>query len=176
MDTILYYICVPLGYLMKWCWHLVGNYGLAIILFTLATKVVLLPISIWIQKNSILMVKIQPEINYLKANLNGNIDAIAEEQSKLFKREKYHPMASLVPLILQLVLLLGVVQIIYHPMSYLFGISQDTINALAKFLKVNTEESSFQLQIIDAINCIGFEVESINKFNKNEKIKSLFKK
>ncbi len=151
MDTILYYICVPLGYLMKWCWQLVGNYGLAIILFTLATKVVLLPISIWIQKNSILMVKIQPEINYLKANLNGNIDAIAEEQSKLFKREKYHPMASLIPLILQLVLLLGVVQIIYHPMSYLFGISQDTINALAKFINVSTEESSFQLQIIDAI-------------------------
>lgn len=151
MDTILYYICIPLGYLMKWSWQLVGNYGLAIILFTLATKVVLLPISIWIQKNSILMVKIQPEVNYLKANLNGNIDAIAEEQAKLFKREKYHPMASLVPLILQIVLLLGVVYIIYHPMSYLFAISEDTITALANHIGANTAESSFQLEIIDAI-------------------------
>lgn len=151
MDTILYYICIPLGYLMKWCWQLVGNYGLAIILFTLATKVVLLPISIWIQKNSILMVKIQPEVNYLKANLNGNLDALAEEQSKLFKREKYHPMASLVPLILQIVLLLGVVFIIYHPMDYLFAYSSDTVNALAKFIGANPEESSYQLAIIDAI-------------------------
>ena len=151
MDTIIYYICIPLGYLMKWSWQLVGNYGLAIILFTLATKVVLLPISIWIQKNSILMVKIQPEINYLKANLNGNIDAIAEEQAKLFKREKYHPMASIIPLILQIVLLLGVVYIIYHPMSYLFAISEDTITALANHIGANTAESSFQLEIIDAI-------------------------
>ena len=85
MDTLIYYVCIPLGYLMKWCWQLVGNYGVAIILFTLATKFVLLPVSIWIQKNSILMVKIQPEVNFLKANLQGNIDAIADEQSKLFK-------------------------------------------------------------------------------------------
>ena len=78
MDTILYYICIPLGYLMKGCYFVFHNYVLAIILFTLATKIVLLPISIWIQKNSILMVKIQPEINFIKANLSGNLDAIAE--------------------------------------------------------------------------------------------------
>ena len=54
MDLILYYVCIPLGQLMKWCWQLIGNYGLAIILFTLATKIVLLPVSVWIQKNSIL--------------------------------------------------------------------------------------------------------------------------
>ena len=60
MGSVLYYICIPLGYLIKWCTALVGNYGLAIVLFTLATKLVLLPLSVWIQKNSILMVKIQP--------------------------------------------------------------------------------------------------------------------
>ena len=151
MDTIIYYICIPLGYLMKWCWQLVSNYGVAIILFTLATKFILLPLSIWIQKNSILMVKIQPKINYLKANLNGNIDAIADEQSKLFKKEKYHPMASIIPLILQIVLLLAVVYIIYHPMSYLFAIPEDVITTLANYIGVSTEDSSFQLAIIDAI-------------------------
>ena len=40
MDQLLYYICIPLGILMKWCWQLVGNYGVAIILFTLVTKIV----------------------------------------------------------------------------------------------------------------------------------------
>ena len=151
MDTIIYYICIPLGYLMKWCWQLVGNYGVAIILFTLGTKFILLPISIWIQKNSILMVKIQPDVNFLKARLQGNIDAIAEEQSKLFKKEHYHPILSMIPLILQIVLLLGVVYVIYHPMSYLFGISDANINLLAEHLKLNVEDSSFQLAIIEAI-------------------------
>ncbi|MBQ3048259.1 MAG: membrane protein insertase YidC [Clostridia bacterium] len=151
MDTILYYICVPLGYLMKWCWQLVSNYGVAIILFTLLTKIVLLPVSIWIQKNSILMVKIQPEVNFIKANYHGNFDAIADEQAKLFKKHKYRPMASIVPLILQIVLLLGVVYIINKPMNYLFGISDSVINSLANFINITTEDSSFQLSIIEAI-------------------------
>ncbi|MCH5142435.1 MAG: membrane protein insertase YidC [Clostridiales bacterium] len=151
MDTINYYLCIPLGYLMKGCWMLVSNYGLAILLFTLATKIVLMPLSVWIQKNSILMVKIQPQINFLKAEFSGNLDAIAERQAKLFKKEHYHPMLSIIPLILQIIILLSVVYIIYHPMSYLFGISGDTIDLLAKYIGADTGSSSYQLEIIEAI-------------------------
>ena len=151
MDTILYYICIPLGVLMRWCWLLVKDYGLAILLFTLATKVVLLPVSVWIHKNSILMVKIQPSVNFLKAEHYGDMDTIADEQAKLFKREKYHPMLSLIPLAVQIILLMGVVQIIYHPLEYLFSVDSATIGAVAEWLGVSTEDSSVQLRIIDAI-------------------------
>lgn len=151
MDKVIYYLCLPLGYVMKFCQMIVSNYGVAIILFTLLTKLVLLPISVWIQKNSILMVKIQPEINFLKARLAGNVDAIADEQSKLFKREHYHPMISIIPLILQLLLLLAVVDIIYHPLNYLYGFSNDTLQAVANFLELDTENKACQLQIIEAI-------------------------
>ena len=151
MDTVIYYICLPLAYLMKGLWLLVGNYGVAIILFTLASKIILFPISVWTHKNSIQMVKIQPEINFLKANNSGNLDAIADGQAKLYKREHYHPLLSLVPLAIQVLLLLGVVYIIYHPMGYLFGISNDAINSLAAYLEIDTGNSSFQLSIIQAI-------------------------
>ncbi len=161
MDRLIYYICIPLGYLMKGCWLLTRHYGLAIILFTLATKFVLLPISVWIQKNSILMVKIQPQINFLKAKHYGDGETIAEEQSKLFKEQKYHPMLSLVPLIIQFVLLLGVVQIIYHPLGYLFGVKDATVSALAKFIGVNTSESSCQLSIVNAIHAGKITASSV---------------
>ena len=151
MDQIMYYVCVPFGILMKWCWQLVGNYGAAIILFTLATKLVLLPFSVWIHKNSINMIKIQPAVNFLKANHYGDMDTFAEEQSKLFKKEKYHPMLSLIPLILQIFLLLAVVEIIYHPMQYLFGIDTATIRAIGAHLGLNLESSSYQLEIIEAV-------------------------
>lgn len=151
MEQILHYICLPFGYLLKGCWLLVGNYGVAILLFALALKLVLLPLSVWIQKNSILMVKIQPEVNFLKARLLGNNDAIAEEQAKLFKREHYHPMISLIPLILQLVLLMIVVDIIYNPLTYLFGFSETSIEAMAEFIGVSTSKSGYQLSIIEAI-------------------------
>ena len=96
MDQILYYVCIPLGALMKWCWQIIGNYGLAIVLFTFATKILLLPFSVWIHKNSIQMVKIQPAVNFLKVNHYGDMDTFADEQAKLFKKEKYHPVRRVV--------------------------------------------------------------------------------
>lgn len=63
MEFINTVIGTPLGYLMWVCYWVCKNYGLAIILFTVLTKVILFPINIWVQKNSIKMVKLQPEVN-----------------------------------------------------------------------------------------------------------------
>lgn len=161
MD-IMYYICLPLGYLMKWCWMLVGNYGLAIILFTLATKIVLLPLSVWIHKNSIQMVKIQPDINFLKANHYGDMDTIADEQAKLYKKHHYRPMLSLVPLAVQIILLLGVVEIIYHPLDYLFSLNADTVRDMADMCGIATDTSSYQLALIEAVK--GGSLDGVAEF------------
>lgn len=98
-----------LTWVMDGCYSLCRNYGLAIILFTFISKIVLLPVSLWTYMNSITMIKIQPDINLLKIKYYGQKDTIAEEQAKLFKEKKYHPLASTIPLIIQLVLLMGVV-------------------------------------------------------------------
>lgn len=86
------------------------NYWIAILFFTFLTKVILLPLSVWVQKNSIKTVKMQPEINHIKATYFGNRDAISEEQYKLFKKTGYNPFADLIPLFVQLALLMGVVE------------------------------------------------------------------
>ena len=151
MNDILYYICIPLGVLMKWCWQAVGDYGFAVLLFTLATKLVLLPISVWIHKNSILMVKIQPEMNMLKVKYHADGQTLAEEQTKLFKRAKYRPMLTLVPLALQIILLLGVVYIINRPLTYLFGVSESDVLSLAQAAGMNLESSSYELSLIEAV-------------------------
>lgn len=98
--------------ILNYCYFFCKNYGWAIILFTLLSKIVLLPLSIWVQKNSIKMVKIQPEINFLKVRYFGDPDAIAEEQAKIYKREKYNPLASIFPLMVQLLLLMAVIEAI----------------------------------------------------------------
>ncbi|MFR0800968.1 MAG: membrane protein insertase YidC [Suilimivivens sp.] len=87
-----------------------GNYGLAIILFTFLTKIILLPISIMVQNNSIKMVKMYPELNRIKVKYFGSKDMISEEEYQLYKKENYHPMLDLVPVVIQLVLLMGVVE------------------------------------------------------------------
>lgn len=98
------------GNIMSFCYDIVHNYGWTIVLFTFFTKIILLPISILVQKNSIKMVKMYPEINHIKAKYYGNKDMIAEEEYQLYKKENYHPMLDLVPVLLQLVLLMGVVE------------------------------------------------------------------
>lgn len=144
-----------LGYVMAWCYRLISNYGIAIILFTFISKIVILPISIWVQKNSIKMVKMQPEINRIKTRFFGDKDSIADEQSKLFKQEKYNPLASLIPLAVQIILLLGLVAVIYHPLDYLLHLPADVIDAFNSLIVtltgVDPESSSIQLAVVENI-------------------------
>lgn len=98
-----------LGYLIEFCYNILHNYGLAIVAFTLLTKVILFPLSVWVHKNGIKMVRLMPELNELKLKFYGDKDSIAEETQKLYKREKYHPLASTIPMIVQLVMLIGVI-------------------------------------------------------------------
>lgn len=111
------WLYAPLEWIMNWCYALCHNYGFAIILFTLISKLVLLPVSIWVQKNSIKMVELQPDINFLKVKYFGDKDAIAEGQTKLFAQKKYHPLASMIPLVIQILLLMGVIAVIKAGMN-----------------------------------------------------------
>ena len=112
MDSIISWIGSALGAVMEICYSVCRNYGLAIILFTLISKIILLPLSIWVHYNGLKMVRMMPKINWLHVNHYGDRDAIAEGQAKLYKEEKYSPLAGLVPVIVQLILLLGLVQVI----------------------------------------------------------------
>ena len=148
MDNVMYYICYPLGYIMKWCREQVGNYGLAIILFTLVTKLVILPVSVWVHKNSIRMVSIQPQINRLKAKFYGDRERIAEEQTALYRQVGYNPFANSIPLLIQLLLLAAVVYIIKQPLTHVLRLDGSTIRALADALGVSAKEG--QLEIVRA--------------------------
>lgn len=94
---------------MALCYSWTGSYLLAIIVFTLLTKVILFPVSCWMQRESIKMVQLTPDLNALKIKYYGDKDTIAEETQKLYKEKKYHPIASTIPMVIQLVLLMGVI-------------------------------------------------------------------
>ena len=110
MGTITDAVVNALVFVIDLCNALCHNYWIAILLFTFLTKVILLPLSVWVQKNSIKTVRMQPEINHIKASYLGNQDAISEEQYKIFKKYGYNPFADLIPLFVQLALLMGVVE------------------------------------------------------------------
>ncbi|MDL2289661.1 YidC/Oxa1 family membrane protein insertase, partial [Clostridia bacterium OttesenSCG-928-F22] len=127
MGIINTIIGVPLGWLMWLCYTLISNYGLAIIFFTLLTKVIMFPLSIWVQKNSIKMVKLQPAVNRIMARFAGNRDRIAEEQLALYKKEHYRPLAGVIPMLIQIPIILGLISVVYNPLQHLLHLNPDVI-------------------------------------------------
>lgn len=146
---------IPLGLLMYFCYLMTRNYGVAIIIFTLLTKIILYPLNIMVQKNSIKMVKIQPELNNITAQFPDNPDRASEEQLKLYKRENYHPLAGLIPMMIQIPLVLGVMQVIYNPLQHLLRLPADVIAAISSHtmeaLALTEAGSSIQVKAINLI-------------------------
>lgn len=158
MDSIIAFIGQLLGYVIRPCYQLTQNYGLAILMFVLISKIVLLPISIWVQKNGIKLVKMQPEINWLKVNHYGDLDTIAEKQAEIYKKYRYNALASIVPLLIQVVILLGLVEVIYNPLTYILQLPDECINALVsltgELTGADVAASSIQMTVVNAADVL----------------------
>ncbi len=102
-----------LSLIVRPCYDLTGNWWLAILLFTIITKIILIPMSLWVQKNSIVMVQIMPALNRLKVQYFGDRETIGEKQNEMYKEKGYHPLLSLIPLAVQIVILFGLVDVIH---------------------------------------------------------------
>lgn len=98
-----------LSSLLRLCCSAAGSYAPAIALFTLLTKIILFPVSLWTQRNGIRMVELMPALNRLKIRYYGDRDTIAEETQKLYKQYGYRQFAGILPMIIQLILLIGVI-------------------------------------------------------------------
>lgn len=154
MELINTIIGIPLGYLMWVCYTLVKNYGLAIIVFTFFTKVIMFPISLWVQKNSVKMVTLQPQVNNLMAQYAGNRDKAAEEQMALYKREGYKPLSGVVPMLLQIPIILGLISVVYNPMQHLLHLDSNIIEAFVNQAQQYVGSplgSTGQLKVIELI-------------------------
>lgn len=99
--------------IVDWAHSVTGSYWIAILVFTVVSKVVLMPLSLWCQKNSIVMVQVMPDLFRLKEKFFGDREAIEEGQSELYKKHRYHPLLSLVPLGIQIIILFALVDVIH---------------------------------------------------------------
>jgi len=144
MDAINAILGIPLGYIFYFCYSLLQNYGLAILLFTLLTKVLLFPLSLIAQKNAITMVRIQPVLDEIKQRFAGNNALVMEEQKALYKREHYSMLKGLLPLLIQIPIILGLICVVYFPLQHLLHLDTATIRVLvaatADYLETSVAE------------------------------------
>ncbi len=118
----------PFGWIMYGIYSLVNNYAVAIILFTIVTKLILFPISYRQQLSSARMQRLTPKINKLREKYKDDREKLQQEQTKLYQEEHVNPSGGCLPMILQFVLLFGVMDAVYKPLSFILRLGDDLID------------------------------------------------
>ena len=90
------------GAILKFFYELSGNYGVAIILFTLAVNIILLPLTWKQQKSTTKMQSIQPELKKIQQKYKNDKEKLNMEMMKLYKDNDINPMGGCLPLLIQL--------------------------------------------------------------------------
>ncbi|HVL65104.1 MAG TPA: YidC/Oxa1 family membrane protein insertase [Actinomycetota bacterium] len=98
---------------------LIPSYGLAIILLTVAVRVLLLPLSIKQTRSMREMQRIQPEIKRLQAKYKGNRQKMNEELMALYKEHNVNPFGGCLPLLMQFPVLIGLFYVVREPLKYM---------------------------------------------------------
>lgn len=133
------------GYILKWIYLLVKNYGLAIIIFSVLVKIVMLPISIKQQKTMKKNEKIQKELKILQIKHKGNPERLNQETMELYKRENVNPFGGCFTIIIQFILLISMFYLVKSPLTYMQKIDSNIIeNEIIEIKKVNGEDSISQ--------------------------------
>ena len=123
-------ISVPLGWLMRFIYNTVGNYGLSLILFTLATKIILIPLAIKQKKSMIRMNVFQPMIQNIQKKYANDPAKQQEELSKLQSEHGFSMTSGCLPTLVQLPILFGLIDVIYKPLRHIAGVKNDIITAI----------------------------------------------
>ena len=111
----------PLGWILHGFYLLCDNFGVAILLFAVFVRIVLFPVSVVAHKNSLRLLKLKPALDLLKIRYSADKEQMSEEQYKLFKKEKYNPLLGLLPLILQLIVVIGMLRAMYSSIAQMAG-------------------------------------------------------
>lgn len=130
--SILNYLYSAFGYVLEFFYKLFGsNYVLAIVLFTVVVRLLLLPTSIPQQKNQAKQFRIQPKMQKLQEKFGRDRQRLQQEQQDLYSREGFNPMAAgCGPMLVTLPLLWGVYGAITRPLSCVLHIGTKNLEIL----------------------------------------------
>ena len=149
----------PLGFIIWLAYLVTGNYALSIVIFTVITRILLFPISVKQQKSSAATQALAPKLEKLKKQYANNPTKMQEAQMALYEEEGVNPMASCLPLMIQLPILYGVFDVVYRPLTHILRFSNDIINQASKicqgieaYADIKAFSSRAELYLLQALN------------------------
>lgn len=145
-----------LGRILNFFYWLIPNYGWALVVFTLAVKLILLPLSLKQQKSMTKMKLVQPKMTELQEKYGNDRQKLSEETMKLYKEYNISPMGGCLPMLIQLPILFGLFYVIRNPLTYMLGYENQQIWALmAEYGIANSPQ--MEIEIATRANLINFD-------------------
>ncbi len=124
---MLSFIAKPFGMLLMWLYDWLGNYGLAIILFSLLVKIILLPFQLKSKKGMLRQQRLQPRIADIQKRYAGNQQKINEETQKIYQEENINPMSGCLWSFVPLPILIALYQAIRYPITIMMGVASEAL-------------------------------------------------
>ena len=144
------------GYVLNFIYQFVNNYGLAIILFTLLIKLLMLPLSIKQQKTMKKSAKLQEKMKVLQFKYKNDPEKLNQEMMSLYKQENMSPFSGCLSTILQFILLISIFYMVRCPLTYMKKVDTNRIDTYVEQLKQGEKLVSSAYPEIDLIREIDY--------------------
>ena len=161
------------GYLLNFINNFVGNYGLAIILFTVLIKIIMLPLSIKQQRTMKKSTELNEKIKVLQFKYKNDPEKLNREMMDLYKKENMSPFSGCLSTIIQFILLISIFYMVRCPLTYMEKIDKTQIESYVQQLKDDGMPVNQSYSEIDIIRELDYlkekmpEDEGLNKINLN---------
>ena len=145
------------GYVLNFIYNVVKNYGVAIIIFSILVKVLMIPISLKQQKTMKKSAKIQAKMKEIQFKYKNNPEQLNQATMELYKSENMSPFSGCFSAIVQIVLLFAVFYLVRSPLTYMKKIDENVINKYSKIIHENdlsTNSAYPQIEILRELDNI----------------------
>ncbi|MBQ7172075.1 MAG: membrane protein insertase YidC [Clostridia bacterium] len=175
------YIAYPFAYPMRWFYSFTGNYALALLLFAVLVKIVLLPLAIKQQKNQQKQAALRPLEMAIRKRYAGRTDRPTQQKMQgeimeLYQQQGYSPFSGCLPLLVQFPVIIALYQIVRSPLTYIVRLSSESVSAIVEALGGSAAgfSASNEIALVSKIHELGDAVpEAIRSLGEYGKITAL---
>ncbi len=174
MNPFKYLIMIPFGWVLRQLYTLVGNYGVALILFSLLVKIILLPMSIKSKRSMLKMNRLSPMMNALKKKYGDDQQRYNQALVELYKAENISPTGGCLWSFLPILIMIPLYYVIRSPLTYIMGLQEDQVAEVISVLSANgvtidtslyyyqVTAASYVHQFYDAIRAVVPDIMDMN--------------
>jgi YidC/Oxa1 family membrane protein insertase len=108
-----YFITKPMFWLIDWFFHIVGNFGVAILLVTVLVKAVFFPLANKSYASMAKMKAVQPQLAALKEKYPDDKMKQQQEMMEIYKKEKINPVAGCLPILIQIPVFFSLYKVLF---------------------------------------------------------------